>query len=298
MPVASVAASTVTRRRRAPSSRSSRCSSASTEGSDRRPGLEPTEDHVDQRRGHVAGVLGQLQLAGTHGRRECLVAVAGKRSTAEQRLEQRDAERELIGRGPHRQALELLGRHVGRRAHHARRHRGAGPSAPACGRAHALARRLTRVGQAEVRDARPTLLADEHVVGLEVAVHQARGVGRRETAADLHEHRDDLGPRPTRVQPRAQGPAADQLHRQEHAPGVEPDVVDRHDVGVVDRRGGTGLLLEPSPCLLGIGEAIVVDQLDRDLAIEPRIPGREDRTHAAATQLADQGEATDARRCR
>ena len=49
---------------------------------------------------------------------------------------------------------------------------------------------------------------------------------------------------------RPQGLALEQLHHQEVASLVLPDVVDRADVGMVERRGRACLLLEPGDRLL------------------------------------------------
>jgi len=85
-----------------------------------------------------------------------------------------DAERELIGAGVARAGEELLGRHVVRRAHH---RAGAGELAGEQVGAGDADRDAAVVavlmvggrGEAEVEDAGAAIVADEHVVGLEVA---------------------------------------------------------------------------------------------------------------------------------
>ena len=108
-------------------------------------------------------------------------------------------------------------------------------------------------GEAEVEDAGASVGADEHVVGLEVAVHEAGGVGGREALTGLDVDREDLGPR-TRdrardgggaVEPLSQGDALHELHRQEHAPGDDADVVDLDDVGVRELGHQLGLAQHP-----------------------------------------------------
>jgi hypothetical protein len=50
-------------------------------------------------------------------------------------------------------------------------------------------------GEAEVEDAGAAVGADEYVLGLEVAVDEAGGVGGGEASAGLAEHREDLAAR-------------------------------------------------------------------------------------------------------
>jgi hypothetical protein len=104
--------------------------------------------------------------------------VAGERRPVIPGLVQRDAERELIGARVDRQAEVLLGRHVARRAHDR-----AGPGQghvqlevlppDRAGRADPPRLVVDGGDQAEVGDPDPAIVADQHVVGLEVAVDQA-----------------------------------------------------------------------------------------------------------------------------
>ena len=55
-----------------------------------------------------------------------------------------------------------------------------------------LVEAVARAGQAEVHHAHTTVLADHHVVGLEVAVDEPRAVGRREPEARAAKHLEDL----------------------------------------------------------------------------------------------------------
>jgi hypothetical protein len=52
---------------------------------------------------------------------------------------------------------------------------------------------LRRPRQAEVEHPRTTVVPDDHVVGLEIAVYQAARVRRRQAAARLQEQLQHLG---------------------------------------------------------------------------------------------------------
>ena len=58
----------------------------------------------------------------------------------------------------------------------------------------------------EVDDARPPVVGDDHVLGLEIAMDEPRRVRRREPAPGLEEHLEDLAPRRCAArQPRRDG---------------------------------------------------------------------------------------------
>ena len=108
------------------------------------------------------------------------------------------------------------------------------------------------------------------VRGLErVGDLDARARGRRST-----------GSGPPR-DPLLQRLPVEQLHDDERLPVVLADVVDRADVRMVQRRGGAGLALEALQRLPGRGE-LGRQELERDLAAQPRVLGLVDDAHAAA----------------
>ena len=82
------------------------------------------------------------------------------------------------------------------------------------------------------------------------------------------------------------GPA-DQPHGHVQAAVDLADVVDRHDVGVVQPRGGAGFAAEP---LVEIGVLGVVGEqhLQRDDAVDGGVVGAPHLAHAAAAQQLDQ----------
>ncbi len=204
-------------------------------------------------------VVREWQLAGVAGRRRR--QLGGERARLRidgvdlvrplpaQRLVQRDAEAVLIGAAVHRRPpLALLRRHVGRRPDG-----GAGGSEGAA--LPAVARRVLGSarrdglvgsvlgvvggigrlvlgaveidgGQPEVGHAHAAGVVDEDVVRLEVAVHDAGGVGGSQTLAGALEHLHHLAPGARALgQPAAQRAPGHQLHGQEDLVGVRADVV-------------------------------------------------------------------------
>src|SRR5438477_13117907 len=68
--------------------------------------------------------------------------------------------------------------------------------------------------------------------------------------------------------------------------GVDPDVVDREDVGVIQLSGGARLLLE-SPYAACVHSERFGHHLERNVAREPRIPRAVYLAHTAGAQPAD-----------
>ena len=172
---------------------------------------------------------------------------------------------------------QLLGRHVHQRAQH-----GPGGGRPLVGRV-ALAHHL---GDAEVEELhRPARLAEEDVVGLEIAVDQAHGVGRGEGVEDVEEHGAD-GLEGQRLAGHAglERLALEQLHHQvEVALGRAPRVGDADDAGVTYRCGSPGLGEEAR------GQAVLqaearVEQLHRRGDAGEGVAGAEDHAHAALAE--------------
>ena len=72
-------------------------------------------------------------------------------------------------------------------------------------------------------------------------------------------------------------------HHEEERALVTPEVVDRHDRGVVHLGDELGLALE---ALLDLGRQVRRgDELDRDLAVQERVARPVDDAHAAASEL-------------
>ena len=86
-----------------------------------------------------------------------------------------------------------------------------------------------------------------------------------------------------RVEPAAQRLALQQLHDGEGDAVVGAEVVDREDVRMRERRDGLRLALEPRE-RVGIGGDGFGEDLDRDVAVELRVPRPVDLAHAARAE--------------
>jgi hypothetical protein len=163
---------------------------------------------------------------------------------AGQQLVEDDPEGEDVGAGVDGQGPGLLGGHVED-----------GPcdlagGSGARGRrdlARDLRLRAHELGQAEVEDLHPTVRGQEEVLGLEVAVDDALGVGGLEAAGGLEGVAEDLlsggGAAGDEL---AQRIALEELGDDVGSAVVGPRVVDGENVGVVQGGDGAGLALEES----------------------------------------------------
>ena len=102
-----------------------------------------------------------------------------------------------------------------------------------------------------------------------------------------------MAPRGARVtrQPhrdtRAQRLALEQFHDHERGSLVAAEVVDGTDVGVVQRRGRAGFLLEPLDALGSDGgRGLGIEDLDRHPAVVLEVLGQVHRGHATPAELA------------
>ena len=201
--------------------------------------------------------------------------VAGERRPAGQQLVQQAPGGVQVAAGIDPLAPGLLRRQVLRGADDLR------------GLGHRGLRVADRPGDAEVHHLDVAGPGQHHVAGLDVPVHDAVAVA----VVQRPQHPVGDLQRPFRQQPPvvaqqvAQGPAVDVLHHDVGHRG-RPDhvlagVVDRHDAGVVERRGGLGLAAEPG--LEGlVPRQVVAEGLHRDDAVETDVAGPVDLGHAAA----------------
>ncbi len=152
---------------------------------------------------------------------------AAERGEPGQQLVQHGDQRVDVHGGARRQALDDLGGHVVRRAD---------DSALA-----AVPRLVDELGDAEVGDQRPRPRGggvEQDVLRLDVAVHDARGVGDREAAGHLGDDRHGLvrAEAALALQVAAQVGAADEVHHEGDVAGVGApydQVPDTDDVGVL-----------------------------------------------------------------
>jgi hypothetical protein len=257
----------------------------------RRLGGQASQQQAAQEPGHPAPMGGLAHGAAGHRLGQRQQRIGGERALAVQGLVEGDAEAELIGARVRRAREKLLGRHVERRTQQlaGRGQRGAvrgerrvrrrrdGGSAPAV--------RGDVVRQPEVHHPHGAVARHHHVLGLEVAVHEAGVVGGREPVPRRRERVANLAPPARRRrQPGGQRRSFDELHRHEHPTVDRAGVVDDHDAGMGEARDRLGLAQQAVAAGLGAGALRrVVQKLERDLAIELRIVGGVDLPHAAAT---------------
>ena len=123
--------------------------------------------------------------------------------------------------------------------------------------------------QVEVQDAEPVRVVD----GFGHAAHQHGGVLRRQRA--------------TRVDALGEALPAHQRHREEIQFGVRADLVDRHDVGMLQARRTLRLAGEARD-EVGRGPRSGREQLQRHIAVERTLAGAIDHAHAALTELFEQ----------
>ena len=138
-------------------------------------------------------------------------------------------------------------------------------------------------GQAEVAELDPAVVGDQDVFRLDVPVDQAGGVG----GAEAFDDRIDQG----QGQPRRQGAlvvddvaqrvALDVLHHQIGEPAVFALVQDAHDVRVGEPGGGLGFAAQPVQELRVVGQ-MGMEDLQRDIALQPLVRGEVDGGHPAA----------------
>ena len=254
--------------------------------------LEAAEDELAEPAGGVAGGDGD-GCADEDGEALLVEVGAGEGADAVEGLEEGDAEAELVAAGVAGGAEELFGGHVRGGADEGADGGGEGVVAGAVGRV-AVAR-VVGAGEAEVEDADAAVLADEDVVGFEVAMDDADGVGGGEALAGGGEDLEDLAPGAALVgEPGAQGLAGDQLHGDEELVVDAADLVDLDDVGVGEAGEGLGLALEAG---LADAEAVVVDagaqELEGDAAVELGVVGGVDDGHAAVAEGAGDDVAAD-----
>ncbi|MDQ3035891.1 MAG: class I SAM-dependent methyltransferase, partial [Myxococcota bacterium] len=109
----------------------------------------------------------------------------------------------------------------------------------------------------------------EHVLGLEIAMHDAALVRGRERGEHLH--RDalhaPLGHPPLPLEQRAERLALEQVHHEEGAPVLDAEVGDLRDVRMRQRRGELRLALEARDDL-GVLRDLRTQHLDRDGSAE------------------------------
>ena len=285
--------------------------------------LQAARDEGLQGLGDVAAQPPQrLRVPLDHGGEHLRGRVAPEGRTPGGHLVEDEAEGELVRPVVHGPAAGLLGRHVLERAQRLPRRgqrrprRAAQPFArhdlgdaevehlDEVGRRPRLEEDVLRLdvarshhlGQPEVEDLDHALRSHHHVLGLEVAMDDARAMGLREPVGELRAEVEQLGDGGgARTQAAAQRLALHQLHHhvvRARAAGRLADVVDVDDVGMVEGGGRARLAVE-APQQLGVGAG--AQHLEGDRPAQPRVPRAVDLAHAARAQAVDDLVRADAR---
>jgi hypothetical protein len=201
---------------------------------------------------------------------------AAERGTPREHLEEDGARSEQVGACVYGIPGHLFRGHVARRAHH---DTGACQSSRDVERATELRPREPEIQQLHA------MHGQEDVGWLQVAMHDAAGVQRREGGQDAERDRHRLrraeGARPETLRQRF---ALQELHRDEQAPPVFPDLVDLADVRVIDAGRGPCLAPEALPRRGVVGWR--GQRLDGNRAFEPIVTRGVHDAHTAFAQLA------------
>ena len=204
------------------------------------------------------------------------VGVGVQRAAAEQ-LDQHHARGIDVVARAELAVIDVLRCHVARRARHAL----------------ARARIIDATGDAEVHHPRPSALVDQHVARLEVAVDHALAVGLGERGEHAEHQRDGLGSGQgaTAAHQRGQCFALDVLEHQVGIAAFLARFEHRHDAGMAQAAHRTRFAEQGGVvAALGRGQ---VQGLERDLALELRIPRQMHHALRAAPQLTSDFEPPD-----
>ena len=135
--------------------------------------------------------------------------------------------------------------------------------------------RSQQFGQAEIEELDRPISRDQDVGGLQVAVQDAAIVSRFQCARDL----DRLADRFVRRDRTAQWHAVDVLEHEI----ARPDVVQLTDVRMVQGRDRPRFVFESAQAIRVMGHRRG-ENLDGDVAIEPRVAGAVDLAHPARAE--------------
>ena len=186
-------------------------------------------------------------------------------------LVEHDARAIDVGRGAAELAVSLLGRHVPGRADDRR---------------GTVAVAVEQSGDPEVADFHLTVGGDQHVGGLDVAVHDPPGVRGGERPGELLGDLTRLDRADgTPAQALGEADAVDELGDVVETLRCRADVEDLNDARVVDRREQLHLALEAVDPLRVLGPPRL-DHFDGDASLQPAVATA---VHTAERALADQG---------
>ena len=268
----------------------------------RRIGLEPAQHRPPDPGGHLAVLAHRFDVALGHVVQQLQQRPTVKRAFAVERLVEGHAKTELIGALVGRLADDLLGRHVCGRPHDR-----PGPRERLQMVAGALRRRRERdrvrfvldtggrfARQSEIDDPGAAVLVQQHVLRLEVAVHQPRRMRSRQAPPRGDEDVQHLAPGARAgAEPALERPTAQEFHGQEDLPVEDADVVHGDHVRVRQPRHRLRLAQQARPRRVFLTELASLEELERDLSIELRIVGAVHDAHGAAAHALDDQVAPD-----
>ena len=137
----------------------------------------------------------------------------------------------------------------------------------------------------EIENLGGAALADENVGGLDVAVDNAFAVRGIESICDLDGELEKLlkGNR-SGLQPLLERLPGQEFHGDEVLAFFFADVVDRADIGMVQRRGGAGFAAKAFE-RLGIASEVVRKEFEGDVAAEADVFGFINHAHSATAEF-------------
>jgi hypothetical protein len=244
---------------------------------------EALADRSDESIGQARNLVGDrrhrhVELGG--GAEQAALRDRIERMLSREQLPHDDAERPDVAAVIDLVHAELLGRHERQRAGdrcHATR------SGIARHRLFLLRREQRR--DAEVEHFDRALQRHDDVLGLEIAMHDVRGVRVRERLRDRHDELDHAAERHAAAGHHLrQLRALDVLEHHVRQAAEQLDLVDHDDVLVAASRGRARFDEKP----LGQLRRARAEELHRDAPAEPRVAREIDLAHAAAAELADQ----------
>ena len=209
--------------------------------------------------------------------------VPAERQRACRHLVQHRAKRKQIGARIERLAARLLRRHISHRAD--RRSRRGQLVHAEVGLGRIPGNRRFQLGQTKIENLPVPAAGDKNIGRLNVAVNDALGVRRIERIGHIDRNSQQRLQFERRVvDGMLQRQAIQKFHDDEGAAVGLPDVVNRADVGMIQRRGRLRLAMK-SAQRLGIACHAFGKELQRDETVEARVLGFVDHAHAAAAQL-------------